>query len=184
MSQLQLPVTSQSVSHSQSQLVIVKVAVAFRLHLCSRPITLRYTAFLIRTLHFQSILSLISTIKSVMFILGRSHRFTNYWTEYVAPHSLIWLQIHLIDCSSCLHVSNSLFWPYVLRRLCRIKSESFIIEATTFALFGSFYLYLAVLHCRHASTSLWHLILCIYVIPAIISFYFLCFFIVSFVSDP
>ena len=128
---------------------------------------------------FQSILSLISIIKSVTFILGISHECTDYSTKLIATHFLIWLQSHHINCSSCLHVSRSLFWPYVFQCLCRIKSESSIIEITNFTLFGSVHLNFLMLHHWHASPSLWHLILWIYVIPVILSFYFLCFFIDS-----
>ena len=85
---------------SKSQLHFGRICALGWLHCTIQPSSLR-------TLHFQSILSLISIIKSGTFILGRLHWFTDYWTEYVAPHFLIWLQSHQIDFSSCLQVSRS-----------------------------------------------------------------------------
>ena len=175
MSQSQSLVTSQSVGHSRSRCHIsVAFALFGQLHCTIQPSSSENASF------------------SVNIKFHQHNQVCDVYSWEIAPIYQLLDRIgrsslpYLIAKSSdqLLKLSTSLFRPYVLRRLCRIKSESFIIEATTFTLFGSVYLYLVALHRHYASPSPWHLILCIYVIPAIISFHFLCFFIVSFVSDP
>ena len=175
MSQSQSQVTSQSVGHSRSRCHIsVAFALLGQLHCTIQPSSSENASFSVNIKFHQhnqvcDVYSWeIAPIYRLLDRIGRSS----------LPYSIAKPSDRLRK------LSTSLFRPYVLRRLCRIKSESFIIEATAFTLFGSVYLYLVVLHRRYASPSPWHLILCIYVIPAIISFHFLCFFIVSFVSDP
>ena len=174
-SQSQSLVTSQSVGHSRSRCHIsVAFALLGRLHCTIQPSSSKNASFSvdIKFHQYNQACDVYSwDIAPIYRLLGRIGRSS-------LPYSIA------KPLDRLRKLSTSLFRPYVLRRLCRIKSESFIVEATAFTLFGSVYLYLVALHHRYASPSPWHLILCIYVIPAIISFHFLRFFIVSFVSDP
>ena len=154
MSQSQLLVTSQSVGHSRCRR---RISVAFALlgwwHCTIQPSSSKNTSF------------------SVDIKFHQYNQACNVYSWEIAP---IYRLLNQIGCSpfpyliakpsdQLLKLSTSLFRPYVLQRLCRIKSESFIIEATAFTLFRLVYLYLVVLHRRYASPSPWHLILCIYV---------------------
>ena len=141
MSQSQSLVTSQSVGHSRSRCHIsVAFALLGQLHCTIQP-------------------SSENASFSVNIKFHQHNQACNVYSWEIAP---IYRLLDRIGRSSLPYLitkpsdrlcklSTSLFRPYVLRRLCRIKSESFIIEATAFTLFGSVYLYLVALHRRYAS---------------------------------
>ena len=168
MSQLQSLIMSQLVGHSWSRSCIsVAFVLLGQLHCTIQPSSSKNASFsvYIKFHQYNQACDIYSwEILPIYWLINR-----------IGHSSLPYLIAKPSD--QLLKLSTSLIRPYVLQRLCRIKSESFINEATAFTLFRSVYLYLVALHRCHASLSrAWHFILCIYIIPVIISFYFWCFF--------